>query len=91
MIQTVALADIIVRLEKRAEQDRSYAENNTVVADLLETQMALFNAREGQWNTYAVRMAVDHRQSAKKDTQFADDLDAACVILKNYLEQEDSI
>ena len=86
MTQPNILTDIIQRLEKRAKDERSYVENNIVVADLLEPQMALFNAREAPWNTYAVRMAIDHRQEAKKGKQFADDLDAVCLYIRGHLK-----
>jgi hypothetical protein len=72
---------LVERLRKRAKEDRQCAENNRVVAGLLEPQFAAFNAREEPWNTYAVRMAVDHRNSLKRDEQWADDLDAAVAII----------
>ena len=79
----LALAE---RLQKRADQDRSYAKNNTIVADLLQPQMDAFEARDGH-NVYAVRMAVDHRNSAKRDTQWADDLDAAIALTRAASEE----
>ena len=70
------------RLEKRAKQEREIAANSAVIVALLEPEFAKFEAREAPWNTYAVRMAVEHRNSVKKDTAFADDLEAAVAILR---------
>jgi hypothetical protein len=75
----LALAE---RLEKRAKVEREIAANSAVIVALLEPEFAKFEAREAPWNTYAVRMAVEHRHSAKKDAAFADDLDAAVDALR---------
>lgn len=74
---------LIERLLKRAKEDRQCAENSAVVADALSGQMERFESRDEQrpWNTYAVRMAVDHRNSVKRDTQYADDLIEAVAII----------
>lgn len=73
---------LIERLEKRAKEDETCAENSRVVAELLAPQMVLFNAREAPWNTYAVRMAVEHENSVKRDSQYASDLRAVIQLLQ---------
>lgn len=75
------------RLEKRVEQDRSCAEDSQVVADLLAPEFAKFHSRKAPWNTYAVRMAVDHQNSVRRDTAFADDLDAARTAIPGLLDR----
>lgn len=70
---------LVERLRRRAKEDQACADNSAVIVDALAGQMKLFNAHEvredGQvWNTYAVRMAVDHQNSVKRDTQYASDL-----------------
>ena len=72
--------ELIARLRKRMEEDRQCAANSKIVADLLQPQMDAFEACDGH-NVYAVRMAVDHRNSVKRDTQYADDLEAAIALL----------
>ena len=79
---TMDRKELIERLEKRAKEDESCAANNRVIAELLAPQMALFNAREAPWNTYAVRMAVDHETSAKRDERYASDLRTVIALLK---------
>jgi len=59
---------------KRADEDRKCAENNEAVAEALSDQMAIFEARTGGHNVYAVRMAVDHARQAKRDRQYEADL-----------------
>jgi hypothetical protein len=74
------LLELAARLRKRAAEERQIAENNARVAELLAPELALFEAREGH-NIYATRMAIDHRNSAKRDAAFADDLEAAAAAL----------
>lgn len=76
------LSELIERLEKRAAEDEQCAANNQAVVDALEGQMKHFDARDGLHNTYAVRLAVDHRHSMKRDLQYAADLRAAIQSLK---------
>lgn len=64
---------LVERLRKRADEDQRCADNNKVVAEALSEQMRLFEERAGH-NTYAVRMAVDHKHSAKRDAMYASDL-----------------
>jgi len=83
--EKIALAE---RLEKRAKKEREIATNNFVVAQLLDPEFAKFEAREGPYNIYAVRMAVDHRNSAKKDAAFADDLEDAAATIRAFAQGE---
>ncbi len=78
----MAEPSLIERLLKRAKQDRDCATNSAVVVDLLAPEMAKFEARTGH-NIYAVRMAVDHKNSVKRDNAFADDLEAAASTLED--------
>ena len=71
---------LVERLRKRAAEERKIAENNVRVAELLAPELVRFEAREGH-NIYATRMAIDHRDSAKRDAAFADDLEAAATAL----------
>jgi hypothetical protein len=78
------------RLRKRALQDAQCAENNRVTADLLQPQLDLFNNRNSTgWNTYAVRMAIDHRRSQERDEQWAKDLTEAAEIVDRSLAPTD--
>lgn len=78
------VSELIERLRKRAAEDRECAANSQVVADLLKPQLELFNVRQNDkpWNTYAVRMAVDHNNSVRRDTRYAKDLEAAIALLE---------
>jgi hypothetical protein len=80
---------LMERLAKRAKEDRDCEANNLIVADALSGQMDAFDRRDGTHSVYAVRMAVDHRQSAKRDAQYAADLEAAIALL-SALTQEKS-
>jgi hypothetical protein len=85
------LVELIGRLEKRAEEDKACAENSRVVADLLAPEVDKFDRRPdgAQWNTYAVRMAVDHRNSVKRDSLYATDLcEAVAALSAQALEIE---
>lgn len=53
----------------------------------LEGQMKHFDARDGLHNTYAVRLAVDHRNSMKRDLQYAADLRAALTALQSLKDK----
>lgn len=80
--QSVNVAALVERLEKRAKEDESCAENSRVVAGLLAPEMAKFTARDDAgWNTYAVRLAADHQNSIKRDSGYAADLRAAIGLL----------
>lgn len=81
----VDLDVLCARLEQRAREDRTCAKNSAIVADLLQPQMDAFEARTGH-NIYAVRMAVEHRNSVKRDNQFADDLEQAASALRAHLK-----
>lgn len=76
------MRELIERLEKRAEEDEECARNSETVAEALAGELAKFEARDAPWNTYAVRMAVDHRTSAKRDRGLAADLRQAIAILR---------
>lgn len=74
---------LIERLEARAREDDACADNNRAVADLLSPELTKFNARSPDgWNTYAVRMALDHRQSMARDRQRANDIREAIAIIR---------
>jgi hypothetical protein len=79
---------LIERLLKRADEDQECADNSAVVASALSGQMDAFHARTGH-NVYAVRMAVDHRNSVKRDSQYAADLrEAAALLARSVLAEE---
>ena len=78
-----AMLELAERLEKRAATEREWAKNSALVAELLKPQMDAFEARTGH-NIYAVRMAADHRNDAKKYTAEADDLEAAAAALRAH-------
>ncbi len=85
--ETANVAALIERLEKRAKEDESCAENSRVVAGLLAPEMAKFKARtDAGWNTYAVRLAVDHQNSIKRDSGYAADLRAVIALLDRARE-----
>lgn len=86
----MGLLELAERLEKRASQDRSYSENNRIVAELLQPQLDRFDARnpDEPWNTYAVRMQLDHRNSAKRDAESADDLEQAASELRALSQRQ---
>ena len=79
MGKRLELAD---RLEKQAEKLRGYVQSSLRVVELLQPEMKRFDDPEGPWDTYTVRMSVDHSNSAKKDAAFADDLMQASAILR---------
>lgn len=79
----------VERLRARAKEDQQCADNSKVIVEALAEQMRLFESREGH-NVYAVRMAVDHRNSVKRDSLYAADLlEAAAEIdrLRRELEE----
>ena len=78
---------LVERLRNRAAQEREIAKNSARVAELLAPELVLFKAREGHYNIYATRMAIDHRDSAKKDAAFADDLEIAANKLTAALQE----
>lgn len=75
MTQTTDAA-LVERLRKRAGEDRAVAENSAATLALLQPELDKFDA-EQRFNTYVIRMAVDHKNSARKDGAYADDLTAA--------------
>lgn len=76
------VAGVVERLEQRAKEDEECADNSRVVADLLSPELARFNERaDTGWNTYAVRMAVDHRNSMERDRRYANDLREAAALI----------
>lgn len=80
------LAGLVERLEKRAKEDDECADNSRTVADLLSPELARFNERDpAGWNTYAVRMAVDHRNSMERDRRYSADLRAALTAIQSLV------
>ena len=80
------LRALVDRIAERAKTEHDIAKNSAVVAELLQPELDKFEVRIGPWNTYAVRVAIDHRHSAKKDAAFADDLDAVVAHLRSLLD-----
>jgi len=78
---------LVERLRNRAAQEREIAKNSARVAELLAPELVLFKAREGHYNIYATRMAINHRDNAKKDAAFADDLETAADKLTAALQE----
>jgi len=76
------------RLLARAKQDREIQRNNEAVAAGLRGQRILFDDRTGLQNTYAVRMQVDHEQSAKRDAALAKDGEAAAEAIATLSARE---
>lgn len=78
---------LVTTLRSYADREREHAENNRVVAELLQPQVDLFDDRYREncpaHNTYAVRMAIDHRSSAARDETFADELNLAADTLES--------
>lgn len=81
------MTDLTERLRKRAEEDAKCAENSKVVADLLRPQLEAFEANEDKGNIYAIRMAVDHRNSVERDGQYAADLLEAATTLETLTQE----
>jgi len=75
------MTSLIERLKKRLAEDEVCAANNDAVADALKPQMDLFNSGQGNHNTFAVRMFLDHRNGARRDRQYAADLRKAIELL----------
>jgi len=69
------------RLRKRAYEFRRCAENSRVVENALSEQIERFH-NNSPHNVYAVRLALDHRDSAASDYKTADDLEEAANILE---------
>lgn len=81
------IKELMERLQKRANEDRQCEANNLAVAEALDDQLVLFEGRTGAHNVYAVRMAVDHQQSAKRDGRYAADLEQAVALLQALQEE----
>jgi len=82
--------DIVKRLRTRAEKIDVAIANSRVVVDLLKPQMDAFEQRTGH-NIYAVRMAVDHENSIRRDEketaelrEAADTIEALCEAWQEY-------
>ena len=73
--------DLSIRLKRRMEEDRVCAENNFAVFEALSKQVQNFqNSKAGDkptYNNYAVRTGLEHRNGAKRDAEYADDLKKA--------------
>jgi hypothetical protein len=79
--QASSVSELVERLRKRAKQEREWSANSALVAELLQPEMDKFEARTDH-NIYAVHMAVDHRNDAKKGETFADDLEQAAALVE---------
>jgi len=75
------MATLIERLQKRADEDLACAVNSEAVAEALSGEMAKFNEKTGDHNTYAVRVHLDHRNGARRDRNYAADLLEAVKLL----------
>lgn len=76
------LSLLVERLRKRIAGVESQIVNCQRIVDLMQPEMALFEAREGKHNVYAARMSVDHESSIRTLTkELADLTEAADTII----------
>jgi predicted phosphoribosyltransferase len=85
------MADLVDRLLKRSEDDQACAENSMAVFEALGEHYRAFDQRSGRWNTYAVRMAVDHKKGAERDAQHAADLREVVSEISRLREENERI
>ena len=71
------MTDIVERLLTRAERLKKQNFSCQRICDLLAPEMAKFDARDAPWDTYTVRMAVDHQSSIRTQQKEIDDLTEA--------------
>lgn len=85
---TADLSELIERVEKLAKEADACAVNSKRVVDLLQPELDRFNTRKAPWNTYVVRMAVDHESGARREAQTAADLREVLALLRSLQHQE---
>lgn len=69
--------DLEQRLRARAARIRGYIESSERVVELLRPEMMKFDAREAPWDTYTVRLSVDHSSSIRTQTKEVEELERA--------------
>lgn len=84
------LNGLIERLNARAAKVRSYIASSQIVIDYLAPEMAKFDAREPPWDTYTVRMSVDHQSSIRTQTKEAEELEEAAAALTRLAAERDA-
>lgn len=76
------MTTLLERLKKRAAQDLECSNNAKAIAQAFSAQMEAFERRDGSHNTYAVRMAVDHINAARREEINANDLNKAIELIE---------
>lgn len=64
---------------------------NSIIVDALKDQMKAFEDRTGHHNTYAVRMAVDHKSYMRRDAKENEALRIALHFIEEYLQTPSSM
>lgn len=73
---------IVERLRRRALKLRGYIASSQRVADLLAPEMEKFRTRDEPWDTYTVRLSVDHQSSIRTQTKEAEEYDEAADLIE---------
>lgn len=70
------------KIEARAKRIRGYIASSQRVVELLAPEQAKFDARKAPWDTYTVRISVDHMSSIRTQTKEAEELEAVVIALR---------
>ena len=75
------VAGLVERLRERAQKIRGYIASSQMVVDYLAPEMKKFENREAPWDTYTVRMSVDHQSSIRRQSKEACEYEEAADAL----------
>lgn len=73
---------IVERLRERALKIRGYIASSQRVVDLLAPEMEKFKTRDEPWDTYTVRLSVDHQSSIRTQTKEAEEYEEAADLIE---------
>lgn len=82
------VAQVAAGLTKMAEDRRKWAESCKITNSYLQPEKDKFDTREAPWDTYTVRVYVDHMNEIRKHEREAADLEAAVELLRTHLKEQ---
>lgn len=83
--------EIVERLRAQERKSRDVVANCAAVTEALSEQLEHFERRDPDrpWNTYAVRVAVDHQSSARTEAKLADTIAEAATLIEQLVAERD--
>ena len=78
---------LVGKLRERAAKVREWIISSQRVVDLLAPEREKFDKREAPWDTYTVRMSVDHQSSIRTQTKEVEEYEQAADLIETQARE----